>query len=376
MAGIYLHIPFCKTRCLYCDFFTGTDERAKDAFVAALCQEILLRKDEVDEPVKTIYFGGGTPSRLSREQLEQIIETLFKTFPITEKAEITLEANPDDLSLKYIEDLRLLPFNRISIGIQSFHDTELAFLSRRHTAQQAIETVKKCQDIGAFDNISIDLMYGLPGQTLDIWQQNLLQALSLNIQHISAYHLIYEDKTPLTVLLKKGKIRPVSDELSTDMFSMLIDMLTSAGFEHYEIANFARNQRYSRHNTSYWQGEKYVGLGPAAHSFDGKSRKWNVYSLSRYIEEMKKSQLSSEIEILDITTRYNEYILTGLRTQWGVDLSNLRKLFGEELYRYCLENAEKYLTGHLLSIDQNTLMLTREGIFISDGIMSDLMWVK
>lgn len=374
MAGIYLHIPFCKTRCIYCDFYTGTNELQIDAFVQALCSEALMRKNEVNEPVKTVYFGGGTPSRLSKKHFEKIFDTIFSAFSIKPDAEVTLEANPDDLSADYICMLKELPFNRISIGTQSFNDNELKFLSRRHSAKQAIDAVQNCQANG-FDNISIDLMYGLPNQTLDIWEKNLKQAVELNIQHISAYHLIYEEKTRLHSLLLQNKIQPVSDELSTEMFTTLIDSLALAGFEHYEISNFAKNGLYSQHNTSYWKNEKYLGLGPSAHSFDGENRSWNTASLDKYIEAIQSGNLLQETEHLTSSQKYNEFILTGLRTMWGVNLQLLKNSFGEKYYDFCIKNAQKYIDKGLLKTENQSLKLTREGIFISDGIMSELMFV-
>lgn len=375
MAGIYIHIPFCKTRCIYCDFYTITNEARMDDFVTAVCAEAQLRKEEIGESVHTVYFGGGTPSRLNARHFEQIFETLFREYSIDPEAEITLEANPDDLTNDYIEMLHDFPFNRLSMGVQSFDESELKFLGRRHSARQAIETVAACQQNG-FDNISIDLMYGLPSQTIEIWEKNLQQAIALDIQHISAYHLIYEEHTRLEALRRNGKVRAVDEELSNQMFSLLIERLTENGFVHYEISNFAKDGLYSRHNTSYWSDEKYLGLGPAAHSFDGQNRSWNVASLTRYIEGINNGTLPSEIEHLDIYTQYNEFVLTRLRTIWGADIQQLKSKFGEELYNYCLTNARKYLENQLLKIENGNLKLTRKGIFISDGIMSDLMWVK
>ncbi len=282
---------------------------------------------------------------------------MFSHFPIKEDAEITLEANPDDLSEEYIRLLRELPFNRISMGIQSFDDGELKFLSRRHSARQAIRAVELCRQAG-FENISIDLMYGLPGQIPGMWEKSLRQACDLDIQHISAYHLIYEKQTRLYALLQKGSVQPVTDEASTEMFSMLIDTLAQNGFEHYEISNFARNGKYSAHNTSYWKNEKYIGLGPSAHSY-----------------AIQSGKLLQETEKLTSAQKYNEFILTGLRTMWGVDLNLLKEVFGQELFDYCLQNARKFIREGLLVSKDNSLMLTREGIFISDGIMSELMRV-
>ena len=374
MAGIYIHIPFCKTRCVYCDFYKETDENQMKVFTEALCTEAALRKNEVTEPVKTVYFGGGTPSRLDNQAFAEIFETLFSHFPIEEDAEITLEANPDDLSEEYIHLLRKLPFNRISIGIQSFDDGELKFLSRRHSARQAIQAVKLCRQAG-FENISIDLMYGLPGQTPGMWEKSLRQACELDVWHISAYHLIYEKQTRLYALLQKGSVRPVTDEASTEMFSMLIDTLAQNGFEHYEISNFAKSKKYSIHNTSYWKNEKYIGLGPSAHSYDGENRSWNIASLEKYITAIQSGELLQETEKLTFTQKYNEFILTGLRTMWGVDLNLLKEKFGQELFDYCLQNARKFIREGFLVSKDNSLIMNRKGIFISDGIMSELMRV-
>ena len=373
-AGIYLHIPFCKTRCTYCDFYTLTDESQIEKFVEAICIESALRKDEVQEEIKTIYFGGGTPSRLSINQLERIFEVLYKNFKIDSDAEITVEANPDDLSDYYIKTLSKLPVNRLSLGIQSFNNKELEFLSRRHSSQQAIDSVKIAQAHG-FNNISIDLMYGLPDQTEEIWRDNLKHVTDLGVQHLSAYHLIYEEKTRMYSMLKAGKIKPVDENLSTTMFSMLIDWMTSHNFIQYEISAFGKEGYFSQHNTSYWKNRKYLGLGPAAHSYNGYERSWNISSLSRYMKGVESGNLERETEHLNLKQKYNEFILTGLRTMWGIDLSDMNKMFGEELYNYCLENAQQYINANKLIIHENTLMLTRNGIFISDGIMSDLMMV-
>lgn len=376
MAGLYIHVPFCKTRCIYCDFYTRTDISSKDAYVSAICKEIDTRKDYIgEEPIKTIYFGGGTPTQLNRSDFVRIFDTIFHTFDIVQDAEITIEANPDDLSSEYLESISSLPFNRISIGIQSFDDGELRFLKRRHNSAKAIEAVNLCKSFG-FDNISIDLMYGLPNQTMEIWMQNLDKAVSLDIQHISSYHLIYEQGTKLYRMFKHGDIKPVNEDLSVDMFSVMIDRLSEAGFEHYEISNFAKNKLYSRHNSSYWLGEKYLGLGPAAHSYDGQNRAWNIASISKYVKELNLGVPALEIEYLDKHSQYNDFVLTGMRTMWGLDLIELEKRFGTELKNYALKNVRKYIDKGFVENKDNRLTLTREGIFVSDGIMSDMMWVE
>ncbi len=376
MAGIYIHVPFCKTRCIYCDFFTGTDLSSKGDYVKSVCEEISLRKSYLgDDSIKTIYFGGGTPSLFDKSDFDKIFRTINSSFDVESNAEITLEANPDDLTHEYINDLKDLPFNRISIGIQSFDDKELEFLNRRHSVDKAIEAVEQCQKLG-FDNISIDLMYGLPDQTLNTWISNLEKAIDLNIQHISAYHLIYEEDTRLYQLLQQNKIHPVTEDLSVEMFNVMIDKLSAAGFIHYEISNFAKDGCISKHNSSYWLGEKYLGLGAAAHSYNGNERAWNIASIMGYIQGIRDENPNLEIEHSDVYTRYNEYILIGLRTMWGIDLERLKLIFGEELLHYCLRNISKYIDMQLVVKTDNILRLTKRGIFVSDDIMSELMYVK
>lgn len=375
MAGIYLHIPFCKTRCSYCDFYSTVNQSVADDFVATLCLEIERRATELQgEVIETVYFGGGTPSQLHPTHFEQIFKALFSVYDIEPGAEITIEANPDDLSRNYLSQLRSLFVNRLSIGIQSFDETELVSLNRRHTVRQAVDAVNNAQALG-FDNISIDLMYGLPSQTLRLWRKNLNRACRLGVQHISAYHLIYEEKTKLTRLLRKGKIDAVPEETGNRMFSMLMETLALAGFEHYEISNFAKNQLYSRHNTAYWQNRKYLGFGPAAHSYDGNSRSWNVSSVAQYVRKIRENRLNRRFEVLSVSEKYNEFILTGLRTKWGVNLIELGSKFGNEYQTYCLKMARPFIKNRLLKMEDDILKLTRDGIFISDGVMSELMWV-
>ena len=346
-----------------------------DIFVQALCKEISDRKEELaTEQIKTIYFGGGTPSRLNHTHFQQIFQQIFANYRVAENAEITIETNPDDLSKEYIDMLSTSPFNRISIGIQSFDDEELKFLSRRHDSATAINAVKYCQEKG-FDNINIDLMYGLPKQTLEIWKKNLEIACELGIQHISAYHLIYEDKTKLYNLLQAGKVNPVDEESSIEMFEMLIEMLSKHGFEHYEVSNFAKDGLYSQHNSSYWNGEKYIGLGAAAHSFDGEHRWWNVSSLSKYIDGINNGNPMVEKEDIDESKQYNEYLITGLRTMWGINSEELKNKYGTEKYNYFVENAQKYFDQNYLIRKGTNITISHKGIFISDGIISDLMIV-
>jgi oxygen-independent coproporphyrinogen-3 oxidase len=375
MAGIYIHIPFCKRRCIYCDFFSTTQSEKKADYVHALVRELEMRKDYLDnEEIETIYLGGGTPSQLSQEELEEIFTYIYKVYKVTLDAEITLEANPDDLTPEYVSMLRKLPINRISMGIQTFQEETLKLLHRRHTAQQAIEAFKRCREAG-FKNISIDLMYGLPGETLETWKQDLQQAIDLHPEHISAYHLIYEEDTALWKLREEHQVEEADEDLSLTLFCTLIDELTRAGYQHYEISNFCLPGLHSRHNSSYWTGKKYLGCGPSAHSFNGVSRQWNVASLSAYIDGIRQRKPDFEVEELDLYTRYNDFVLTSIRTCWGMSLSHLRSMYGEELYRYCLRMAKPHLEQGVLEISEDILKLTRKGIFISDGIMSDLMWV-
>ena len=376
MAGIYIHIPFCKRRCIYCDFFSTTQSEKKAEYVHALVRELEMRKDYVgEEEIETIYLGGGTPSQLSQEELEEIFTYIYKVYKVTPDAEITLEANPDDLTPEYVSMLRSLPINRISMGIQTFQEETLKLLHRRHTARQAIEAFIRCREAG-FQNISIDLMYGLPGETLETWEQDLQQAIDLHPEHISAYHLIYEEGTTLWNLREQNKVEEAEEELSLTLFKTLIERLTKAGYQHYEISNFCLPGLHSRHNSSYWTGKKYLGCGPSAHSFDGISRQWNVSSLEKYLEGIRSNQLDFELEELDLYTRYNDFVITSIRTCWGMPLAQLRTTYGETLYNYCLRMAKPHIEQGVLEIKEDTLKLTPQGIFISDGIMSDLLWIE
>ena len=376
MAGIYIHIPFCKRRCIYCDFFSTTQSEKKAEYVHALVRELEMRKDYMgEEEIETIYLGGGTPSQLSQEELEEIFAYIYKVYKVTPDAEITLEANPDDLTPEYISMLRSLPINRISMGIQTFQEETLKLLHRRHTARQAIEAFRRCREAG-FQNISIDLMYGLPGETLETWEQDLQQAIDLHPEHISAYHLIYEEGTTLWNLREQNKVEEAEEELSLTLFKTLIERLTKAGYQHYEISNFCLPGLHSRHNSSYWTGKKYLGCGPSAHSFDGISRQWNVSSLEKYLEGIRSNQLDFELEELDLYTRYNDFVITSIRTCWGMPLAQLRTTYGETLYNYCLRMAKPHIEQGVLEIKEDTLKLTPQGIFISDGIMSDLLWIE
>lgn len=376
MAGIYLHIPFCKQRCIYCDFFSTLKHERIPEYVHALCQEIERRKDYLsNEPVETVYLGGGTPSLLKEDDFQKLFDTIFRTFSLAECPEITMEANPDDLTPEYIALLRRFPFNRISMGIQTFNDAILKRLNRRHTAQQATEAFANCREAG-FNNISIDLMYGLPGETAETWSLDLQKAIDMKPEHLSAYHLIYEEGTPLWKMREQHRVEEADEDTSLTFFQMLIHRLKEQGYQHYEISNFCLPGFHSRHNSSYWTGKKYLGCGAAAHSYNGTSRQWNLASLNGYIKGITEGKEVAETEELDLYTRYNDFVITTLRTCWGMPLSRLKQDFGNRLYDYCLRMATPYLKQNKLTCKDEVLKLSDEGIFVSDGIMSDLLWVE
>jgi len=347
----------------------------KDRYIQALCKELEMRKDYLNgKPIQTIYFGGGTPSQLEPTDFELVFDTINRIYGMEQCEEITLEANPDDLTPAYLQALSKLPFNRLSIGIQTFNDETLKLLKRRHSSSQAIQAVKDAR-LAGFNNISIDLMYGLPGETEESWTNDLSQALELRAEHISAYHLTYEEGTTLYNMLLEKQVKEVSEDNSLFFFSELTRQLSNAGYEHYEISNFCLSGKYSRHNASYWKGISYMGCGPSAHSFNGESREWNVSSLDLYIKDIEKGERNSEVEWLDKNTRYNDLIVTTLRTTWGLSLIDLEKEFGQEYLDFILHNARKHLNNEDLIIKKDHLQLTPKGVFISDGIMSDLLWV-
>lgn len=375
MAGIYLHIPFCKTRCIYCDFYSTTQLAQKEQYIQAVCEELVMRKSYLGgEPVRTIYFGGGTPSQLTFDDFQKIFKSIGQQYDMAHCEEITLEANPDDLTPDYLQQLAALPFNRISIGIQTFNDRILKRLKRRHTALQAVRAVENAR-LADFSNISIDLIYGLPGETIESWTTDLSQAIALGVEHISAYHLTYEEGTPLYILRQENKVKEVSEDNSLSFFSLLIRKLSEAGYEQYEISNFCLPDKYSRHNSSYWNRTKYLGIGTSAHSYNGESREWNVASLPDYIAGITSGKRNYEMETLDTTTKYNDLIITTMRTTWGLSLSLLEKEFGKRYLDHALSNARKHLINRELEIHNDHLRLTPKGIFVSDSIMSDLLWV-
>lgn len=370
MSGIYIHIPFCKQACHYCDFHFSTSLKKKDEMVLALAKEIELRKNECDEVVETIYFGGGTPSILSIFDIRFLIDEVYRNYKVIQNPEITIEANPDDLSNERIIELSKSKVNRLSIGIQSFFEDDLQLMNRAHNADEA----KKCLEFATqyFDNISIDLIYGMPNMSNEKWLQNIETALSFNVPHISSYALTVEPKTALKKLIQTGKIDQPKDEVAQEHFQILVDKLSENGFIHYELSNFGKENYFSKNNSAYWLGKKYIGIGPSAHSFNGTSRSWNVSNNSLYLKALAENKLPSETEILSKNDRYNEYIMTGLRTIWGISLNKVEKEFGTNFLEYLLKQSEKFIADDLLYLDEKILKATQKGKFLSDGIASDL----
>ena len=372
MAGIYIHIPFCKSRCIYCDFFSTTLLSRREEYVSALCKEISQQRDYLDgEKIQTIYFGGGTPSQLSTEQIATVIHAIEHTFPLAESPEVTIELNPEDVTEDYAHRLKQMPINRVSLGIQSFDDRILQFIHRRHNSAKAIEAVRTLQDAG-FTNISIDLMFGFPQQTLDGWTKDIETAISLNTQHISAYSLMYEEGTQLYKLLESNKIKEIDDDLSLQMYQTLTRLLREHGYTHYEISNFALPGYESRHNSSYWNSTPYLGIGAGAHSFNGTSRQWNVYDLQQYIEGVNSGKPVRETEVLTVDQQFNETVMTRLRTVKGLDLDYVNHLFGQTYIQHLEQAATPYYNNRELEKDRNTMRLTEQGIYISNDIISSL----
>ena len=375
MAGIYIHIPFCKQRCLYCAFYSSTLHSKQQEYCDALCREIIMRRNYIIGIIDTVYFGGGTPSTLTREQLQKILGTIKENYRLSPSAEITIEANPDDLTPEYLATLRSLSFNRLSMGIQSFDNAQLKAIGRRHTAERARQAVKDARTAG-FENISIDLMFALPSSTSAQWQESIKQAIELRPTHISAYNLTYEEETPLYRALQQGKIEAVDEEENLKQFEILIEQLAAAGYRHYEISNFALPGYESRHNSSYWHDIPYLGCGAAAHSYNGESRSWNISDIKTYIEGINNGAPFSEVEQLTTAEQYNDAILTRLRTADGVPSDWMRKKFGDKLTDYMLRNAAPHIAAGRLKEDNGILSLTREGLFISDAIIRDLIYVE
>ena len=376
MAGIYIHIPFCLQACSYCDFHFSTSLKNKDAFLKALEKEIVLRKNYfgTTEKVETIYFGGGTPSLLSQDELMRIFELIFENYDVSTSAEITLESNPEDLTKEKIKSLKSTPINRFSIGVQSFFEEDLKFMNRAHTAERAVSAVKASQDSG-FENITIDLIYGTPSLSNQNWKTNLQTAFDLQVKHISSYCLTVEEKTALHKMIVSGKAKNVDENKSAEQFEILTEAMQSNGFLHYEISNFCKENFHSRHNSNYWLKEKYVGFGPSAHSYNGTSRQWNVRNNGLYIQSLEENKLLFEFENLTATQNYNEYIMTSLRTIWGTNLKTIESDYGKNYLDYCKQEAQKYIASKHIEEKESKLFLTSKGKLLADKIASDLFFI-
>ena len=370
MAGLYVHIPFCKSRCIYCAFYSTTSSDMAEKYVSALCRELDMRSDYCAPKWQTVYLGGGTPSTLSAQQLQR----LFSHIDCSHATEVTIECNPDDVTPAFASLLASLPVNRVSMGAQTFDDSRLRFLRRRHSASDVGRAVNTLRSAG-IDNISIDLIYGFPEETLQQWDDDITSALSLDVEHLSAYCLSYEEGTPLHRLLDEGKVNESDDELTRAMYYRLIDRLAAAGYEHYEISNFALPGRRAIHNSNYWNSTPYMGIGAAAHSYDITSRQWNVSDLSLYIKEVEKGNLPFERENLDITERYNDTVMLSLRTCEGIDLGQLQSRFGTQLHDYLLSQSRQYEESGLLINEEDRLRLSRQGLYVSDMVITDLLKV-
>jgi oxygen-independent coproporphyrinogen III oxidase len=373
MAGIYIHIPLCKKLCFYCDFYHIISTGDNSALVDSLNKEAALRKDYLgSENISTIYFGGGTPSVLSVHELGAILDQIRCYFRVDENCEITVELNPDDVDPVYLDGLKKLNFNRISLGIQSWRDTDLKMLNRRHDSVQAAQALKEILNSG-FENISIDLIYGIPGMSLPDWASILDFSFSFDIKHLSAYHLTFETGTVFGKMLEKGLITEVDEEESIALFNLLIEKAETAGFIHYEISNFGKPGYFSIHNSNYWKQVNYIGLGPSAHSFNGYSRQWNIRDMKVYMKSVNAGRSFFEREELDLKARFNEYVMTSLRTMWGIDLDYVERTFEKEGYDYVVNLAGKFKDYGLIRQDKKNLVLTNQGKIISDNIISEFM---
>ena len=375
MAGIYIHIPFCRQACHYCDFHFSTSMKKKQEMITALAKEISMRKNEfTGQTVETIYFGGGTPSVLTSQEIEFLVSTVLENYTVSNNPEITLEANPDDLSINRITELANSRINRLSIGIQSFFEDDLKMMNRAHNAQQATECLTEA--VKYFDNISVDLIYGVPGMTNERWLQNVDKALSFGVPHISSYALTVEPKTALHNFVQKGVIAQPSDEVAHEHFMLLTEKLQENSFVHYELSNFGKEGYFSRNNTAYWLGKKYLGIGPSAHSYDGISRSWNIANNALYLKAIENNELPAEKEKLTIADRYNEYVMTGLRTIWGVSVTRVEQEFGLLYKKHLLTEAANFISNGLLILEDNVLKTTPKGKFLADGLASDLFFIN
>ncbi|TCD12583.1 radical SAM family heme chaperone HemW [Pedobacter frigidisoli] len=375
MSGIYIHIPFCKKACHYCDFHFSTSLKYADEMVEAICKEIKMKKDRISGQVGSIYFGGGTPSILSQAALQKIFDAIIQTFSVDGNAEITIETNPDDLTAQKLKELKKLPVNRFSVGIQSFFNEDLIWMNRAHNADEAENCIKRSQDAG-FENLTLDLIYGYPLLTDTKWLSNIDKAIDLQVPHISAYALTVEPRTALAHAIKNKKQSPVNDNQSAAQFVILMDKLTKAGFEHYEISNFANPGCYAVHNTNYWKGVNYIGIGPSAHGFDGQNRYMNPANNSIYIEKIESNKLPEIVEELSLNDRFNEYMMTSLRTMWGTDLQKIKADFGKDFLEETQHNLRSFEDKDWLMIDGDNIKLSQSGKLFADHIASELFIVN
>ena len=373
MAGIYLHIPFCRQACSYCDFHFSTSLKNKDTLLDAMKNELLMRKQELKKPLQSIYFGGGTPSVLSTVEIEELIDLIKSNFILDTEVEITLEANPDDLTKEKVEELANSSINRLSVGIQSFRDADLQLMNRAHNANEAEESLELISK--NFELFTLDLIYGIPGLTNEDWERNIRKALSYNPKHISAYALTVEEKTALEYQIRKKKVAPIDENLAQEQFFILKSILEEEGFEHYEISNFAKDGSYAINNTAYWKGEPYLGIGPSAHSFDQKNRSWNISNNAKYIKSIRQGVLPLEQEQLSVWESYNEYVMTGLRTMWGIRLEELKSKFSEELFNYFIKSSAAKIELNILIKEKGSIYIHPSKLFFADGIASDLFFV-
>lgn len=375
MAGIYIHIPFCKKRCIYCDFYSSTDNRLVDKYIDALCIELESRLHEIDKNnITTIYIGGGTPSQLSATQLGEIINFIKSKIDFSLIEEFTIEVNPDDVTYDYIKECISLGINRVSMGIQSFVDKELKIINRRHDSYQAIKAIETIKSAG-ISNISIDLIYGLPLQTIESWIYSARKAIEMNVPHISCYNLSYEEGTTLYKMRDMGEIKECDEDTCIEMYDILVKMLADADFEHYEISNFAKRGYYSRHNSNYWNLTPYLGLGASAHSFDGSIRRYNPSSIQKYTSNISESSIAYEEEQETLYEQFNEYIMINLRTMWGVNTQKVKTIFGEELRNHLIKYSRRFIETGDLKEKENTIVLSEKGIMLSDYIIRTLMFV-
>ena len=374
MAGIYLHIPFCKQACFYCDFHFAVSLKNKDELLKSMKKELVLRKDYLEnQPIETIYFGGGTPSLLSADEILNLFDTIYKNYNLSTDIEFTLEANPDDLTAQKVKEFTKTPINRFSIGVQSFFEEDLKFMNRAHTANDADASVKRVQDAG-FDNITIDLIYGIPNMSAEKWKENLYKSFELKVPHLSCYALTVEEKTALHHLIKTQKYPSVSDELAHEHFQILVAETAQHHFIQYELSNFGKEGYFSKHNLSYWMGKSYLGVGPSAHSFNGISRSWNVANNPKYIKSLMQNELPLTSEILTKTNQFNEYLMTGLRTIFGVSIGEIEKRFGIVYKNHLLKQLEKHQHYQHAEIKEDTIFITSKGRFLTDTILADLFF--